>query len=311
MKKLMLICAAAVFVAACGQKSETKTTTTQLVQPSTTAAPSTEVAGVPQSAEPVQSPHGIATPQASPGKVSGTVAETLDSAGFTYVRLTTDQGDKWVVVRQMPLEKGAKITVTTNMVADKFESKSLKKTFDKLIFGELEGAAPAPMASASGSSPTMVPSPATGMISPHGSPGAASGAASAPPPAMAAMMKAQHSGMAGGPVDDSPIKVAKAEGASAKTVAEIWASRATIREGEQVVVRGKVVKFLSGIMGKNWVHLRDGSGSHDKGDNDITITTNDTVAVGNVVLVSGVIHLNKDFGAGYSYPVIIEEAKLK
>jgi hypothetical protein len=311
MKKLILICTAAALVAACGQKPETKTTTTQLVQPSTTAAPSTQVAGVPQSTEPVQSPHGTATPQASPEKVSGTVAETLDSSGFTYVRLTTDQGDKWVVVRQMPLKKGAKITVTTNMVADKFESKSLKKTFDKLIFGELEGAAPPPMASASGSAPAMAPSPATGMISPHGAPAAASGAASTPPPAMAAMMKAQHSGMAAGPVDDAPIKVAKAEGASAKTVAEIWASRATSREGEQVVVRGKVVKFLSGIMGKNWVHLRDGSGSHDKGDNDITITTNDTVAVGNVVLVSGVIHLNKDFGAGYSYPVIIEEAKIK
>ncbi len=117
--------------------------------------------------------------------------------------------------------------------------------------------------------------------------------------------------MSAAPADDSPIKVSKAEGTGAKTVAEIWASRATIREGEPVVVRGKVVKFLSGIMGKNWVHLRDGSGSHDKGDNDITITTNNTVAVGNVVVVNGVLHLNKDFGAGYSYAVIIEEAKLK
>jgi hypothetical protein len=314
MKKLILFCTAAALVAACGQKQDTKTAT-QLVQPTNTVAPSTQAAEASRTAVPVQSPHGTAVPQASPEKVSGTVAETLDSSGFTYVRLTTDQGDKWVVVRQTPLKKGAKITVTTNMVADKFESKSLKRTFDKLIFGELEGAAPPPMASAAGASSapgqTPAPSPATGMISPHGAPAAASGAASTPPPAMAAMMKAQHSGMAAGPVDDAPIKVAKAEGASAKTVAEIWASRATSREGEQVVVRGKVVKFLSGIMGKNWVHLRDGSGSHDKGDNDITITTNDTVAVGNVVLVSGVIHLNKDFGAGYSYPVIIEEAKIK
>lgn len=312
MKKLILICTAAALVAACGQKSETKTaTTTQLVQPTNAVAPSTQAAEVSQTAPPVQSPHGAAVPAASAEKVSGTVAETLDSSGFTYVRLTMDQGDKWVVVRQTPLKKGAKVTITTNMVADKFESKSLKKTFDKLIFGELEGAPPAPMASAAGAGPASTPSPATGMISPHGAPAAATGADSAVPPAMAAMMKAQHSGMGAGPVDDAPIKVAKAEGAAAKTVAEIWASRATTREGEQVVVRGKVVKFLSGIMGKNWVHLRDGSGSHDKGDNDITVTTNDTVAVGNIVLVSGVIHLNKDFGAGYSYPVIIEEAKIK
>src|SRR5258706_10472253 len=164
MKKLMLICPAAAVVAACGQKQETKTTTTQLVQPATAVAPSTQAASVPQSAAPVQSPHGTAVPQAFPEKVSGTVAETLDSSGFTYVRLTTDQGDKWVVVSQIPLKKGAKITVTTKMVADKFESKSLKKTFDKLIFGELQGAAP--MASAAGASQSAAPSAATGMISP-------------------------------------------------------------------------------------------------------------------------------------------------
>jgi hypothetical protein len=123
MKKLILICTVAALVAACGQKSDTKTTTTtQLVQPTNTVAPSTQAAETSQTNAPVTSPHGAATPQTSGEKVSGTVAETLDSSGFTYVRLTTDQGDKWVVVRQTPLKKGAKIAVTTNMVADKFES---------------------------------------------------------------------------------------------------------------------------------------------------------------------------------------------
>jgi hypothetical protein len=63
-------------------------------------------------------------------------------------------------------------------------------------------------------------------------------------------------------------------------------------------------------MGKNFIHLRDGSGSPAKQDNDVTVTTSDSAAVGDVVTVKGTIVVNKDFGAGYAYPVIIEDAKL-
>ena len=77
-----------------------------------------------------------------------------------------------------------------------------------------------------------------------------------------------------------------------------------------MVIRAKVVKFSSNIMGKNWMHLRDGSGSRAAQDDDITVTTADSAAVGDVVLVRGVVRLNKDFGAGYAYPVIIEDAKV-
>jgi hypothetical protein len=70
------------------------------------------------------------------------------------------------------------------------------------------------------------------------------------------------------------------------------------------------VKANSGIMGKNWLHLRDGSGTQAKGDNDITVTTDGQAAVGDVVVVTGVVRLDKDFGAGYAYPVIIEEATI-
>jgi hypothetical protein len=71
-----------------------------------------------------------------------------------------------------------------------------------------------------------------------------------------------------------------------------------------------VVKFSAGIMGRDWVHLRDGSGAQDKGTNDITVTTGDQAAVGDVVVAKGVVRTDKDFGAGYAYPVIVEDAKL-
>ena len=90
-------------------------------------------------------------------------------------------------------------------------------------------------------------------------------------------------------------------------MAEIIAGRKDLA-GEQVMVRGKVVKFLPQIMGKNWLHLQDGSGS--EGTNDLTVTTMTTVKVGDLVLVSGVVSIDRDFGYGYEYEVLLENAKV-
>ena len=104
------------------------------------------------------------------------------------------------------------------------------------------------------------------------------------------------------------VTVEKAE--SGRTIAETWAKRNELKD-KPVVIRGKVVKFLGAIMGKNWIHLRDGSGSRAEGNDDITVTTEETAKVGDVVTVSGTVRVDKDFGAGYLYPVIVEGAKLQ
>ena len=111
-------------------------------------------------------------------------------------------------------------------------------------------------------------------------------------------------------VEQGDIKVAKAEGADGRTVAELWTSKASLKD-KQVTVRGKVVKFLPEIMGKNWIHLQDGTGSREAGNNDITITTTDKAVAGDVVLVTGTVKTGVNLGAGYAYPVIIEDAKVK
>ena len=74
------------------------------------------------------------------------------------------------------------------------------------------------------------------------------------------------------------------------------------------MVRAKVVKFSPNIMGKNWIHLQDGTGT--KGTDDLTVTTATSVKVGDTILVSGVVVINRDFGYGYKYDVIIEDAKV-
>lgn len=102
-------------------------------------------------------------------------------------------------------------------------------------------------------------------------------------------------------------KVAKASGPNAKTVAEIITQAANLKD-KTVLVRGKVVKYNAGIMGKNWVHLRDGSGSAAAKTNDVLITSMNAVKVGDVVTAKGIVRTDKDFGSGYVYKVIVEEA---
>jgi hypothetical protein len=80
--------------------------------------------------------------------------------------------------------------------------------------------------------------------------------------------------------------------------------------GQEISLRGKVVKYNENIMGSNWIHIRDGSGNADDGTNDLTVTSTATTAVDEIVVVTGTIVLDKDFGAGYSYTVLLEDAVL-
>lgn len=91
------------------------------------------------------------------------------------------------------------------------------------------------------------------------------------------------------------------------TVAELYASPSNF-EGKAVSIRAKVTKYNANIMGRNWVHLQDGT---NHGDNfDVTLTTRDAVEVGDEVVFKATVTLNKDFGAGYKYDIILEEGSL-
>lgn len=101
----------------------------------------------------------------------------------------------------------------------------------------------------------------------------------------------------------------KASGADARTVAELWAQKANLA-GKSVSIRGVVVKYNEGVMGKNWIHLQDGSGDSKAGTHDITVTSLDGAAMNATITVTGTVRTNKDFGAGYNYALIIEDAKV-
>lgn len=79
-------------------------------------------------------------------------------------------------------------------------------------------------------------------------------------------------------------------------------------KGKTVLVNAQVVKVTEGVMGKNWVHLQDGSGKAADGTHDVIATTKDSVAVGAVLKAKGTVRTDVNIGSGYSYPVLIEDA---
>ena len=217
---------------------------------------------------------GAIPASAPPGDavIKGVVLEVKDAGSYTYLRLKTKEGETWAAVGKAPVGKGAKVTIENVMVMNNFESKALNRTFKTILFGTLGGAG--------GSAPAAGQDKVTA-----------------------------HAGMAS-TADAGDTHVPKASGANARTVAEILTKVADLKD-KPVLVRGRVVKYNPGIMGKNWIHLRDGSGSAADSTNDVLVTTLQQAKAGDVLTVKGVVRTDKDFGSGYSYKVLIEEATLQ
>lgn len=124
----------------------------------------------------------------------------------------------------------------------------------------------------------------------------------------AAAAKPHGSAVDAGAVGD--VKVAKATGPNGRTVAEVVGGASAL-SNKTVEIHAKVVKVNTGIMGKNWVHLRDGSGKAEDGSHDILATSNADTTVGAVVTAVGTVRTNKDFGSGYAYKVMLEDTSFK
>jgi hypothetical protein len=124
-----------------------------------------------------------------------------------------------------------------------------------------------------------------------------------------AAMEQLSGGSAAARAPYAEVKVAKATGKNAYSVAEIFANSKKLN-GKIVRVRGKVVRYNPAIMGKNWIHIQDGTGDPMHNTHDLVATSTETAKVGEVITVEGKLAANKDFGAGYTYAAIIEGAKL-
>ena len=214
---------------------------------------------------------------ASNAFLSGKILETMNSGGYSYVLLDTDKGQIWAAGPEVSgLQVGQMVTCPDGMEMRGFQAKSLERTFDSIMFVNTisqEGAG-------------------SGMSAMGGMSG------------MGSSMDKPISGTST-VVEKAAVQgVAKLEGGH--TVADIYSQAASLA-GKSVKLRGKVVKFTPNIMGTNWVHIQDGTG--DANTSDLTVTTSATASVDDVVVVTGALSVDKDFGAGYKYHVIIDPGR--
>ena len=227
--------------------------------------------------------------------VSGTIKETMNASGYTYMLVTTDGKDAWVAIPETQVKAGASVNYFEGMEMTSFNSKTLNRTFDSIIFSS--GLA------------SDTPAPALTTESNESFASAVKAEQSAPSAPTAINDTQASGGSSGAIVPLAEITVEKSVAPNGYSVAELF-TQAKDLTGKKVQIKGQVVKVSSAIMGKNWIHLQDGTGDPMSNTHDLVVTTNETVELDTVVTFEGVITANKDFGAGYKYDAIVEEAAL-
>ncbi len=232
------------------------------------------------------------------GTVTGKVTETMNAAGYTYMLIENQMGKQWVAIPESEVAVGQAVTYVQGMTMSKFYSKSMDRTFESIIFSAgLADQLPKMKAAETSAAPQSDSSFEAAVNQENN---AGEGAA----------LAANPNGSAGAiaPMLTS-VKVDKAAGQNGYTVEEIF-SQGKELAGKTVRIHGQVVKVNEAIMAKNWVHLQDGTGNPMQNTHDLVVTTLENVEEGKPVTLEGVVAFEKDFGYGYKYTVIVEDAKI-
>jgi len=207
------------------------------------------------------------------------VQEVLQAGQYTYLKVKEGDDELWIAVNAIQAEVGKTYYYKDGMEMKNFHSKELNRDFATVYFINDIGTDP----EMKGSSQSV---PEQGQM------GGMSG----------------QSNMQGTKpvIEKQSVKVSPASGGI--TIGDLF-SKKDKYSGKSVKIKGQVVKFNPEIMGKNWIHIQDGTDF--KGDFDLTVTSSSTVKVGEVITIEGKVSLDKDFGAGYFYKVIVEDAAIK
>ena len=211
---------------------------------------------------------------------SGTVVTVTNVSRYTYVSVDVDGREIWAAAPRFDVRLGDHVIVPPSLPMKDFDSPALGRRFDELCFVSSIAVTGRGEAESAGQLPAGHPSIGSDVPGPHGTP------------------------MDLSTMDFSGIETPE----GGKTVAEVFARREQLA-GQTIKVRGRVVKFTPAIMGKNWVHIKDGT---EDGENlsDLTLTTAGKAAVGDVITVEGVLTIDRDFGHGYAYDLLLEDATL-
>lgn len=261
---------------------------TQQVAETNSTPVKTQVSG--EGPEAVKVPGNPGAAMNANGERVGVVEETMDAGGYTYVKVAVDGQSIWAAGPLTKVAVGQKVSLPPGALMQNFHSPTLNRTFDAIDFvpaiGVVGGAGEAPTAA--------MPKDAN-----H----AGVGEKTEEIPAEAVEGSAERTTAPATEVE----AIEKPEGG--KAVSDCYAELEALKD-QAVTVRGKVVKFNANILGTNWIHIQDGSGDAAANTHDLTITTKAVVKVGDVVTLKGTLGKDKNFGAGYQYAVIVENAEI-
>ncbi|MBK9223267.1 MAG: hypothetical protein IPO78_04160 [Saprospiraceae bacterium] len=196
-----------------------------------------------------------------------TIEEVLQAKRYTYLKVKEGEEPYWIAIAKMEIDKNATYYYSGGLKMRNFQSTDFDRVFEEVT-----------LVSKIGKTADL----STG---------------SALDQAFSKVQKDEQTTL--------EIKNVKPEKGSI-AIADLFKNKEKY-EGKTILVKGQCVKINPQIMGRNWIHLKDGSG----GTFDLTVTTQEHIELGSVVLFEGKIALNKDFGAGYFFNIIMEEAILK
>jgi len=219
------------------------------------------------------------TDEAAPGaSLSGQVLEQIDVGKYSYLRLgEPGSAGTWTAVPVTSSRVGTRVTVTSAELMTHFVSATLKRTFESIYFGVLDA------------------------------PTAAGDVSHAASPAAPAEMDRPHPGPGPGADSVAVGHLSRATGPLGTTVAELNTQASTFA-GKKLRVHAVVVKSTSGVLGRTFLHVRDGSGSAEAASNDLTVTSASEFPVGKQLVLEGTVAVDSDFGSGYRYHVLLTDA---
>lgn len=198
------------------------------------------------------------------------VLEVLPTDKYVYLRVNENTGEEfWIATRKQEVVTGATYFYRGGLLKTNFESKEYNRIFDKVYLVS-----------------NIVPE------------------SHAQNQSTSSIFKNEDAS------SDSKRKLDGVNhnlnsGNASLPIADLVKNR-TKYEGQQVVLTGTVTKVNPNIMGRNWIHLKDGT----LDDYDLVLTSSVAVPEGHTVSLKGIVSLNKDFGAGYTYDILVENAEL-
>lgn len=199
-----------------------------------------------------------------------TVKETIPGGKYLYLKVVEGDTEYWAATAKSDIKPGETYLYNEALIQNNFESKELQRVFDTIYLIT-----------------RLIPESDGGSLEPIKE--------VSEPPAEALKSKSKKG------FHSSPLSGK----ATTLTIAELLEDPGAY-EGKVVEISGTCTKINEGILGRNWLHLKDGTADGE----DLVMTSSDAIDPGTEVTIRAIVNLNRDFGAGYSYDIILEDGKI-